>query len=100
MFKFNKKKEVIKDEFKNDVINGIHISRYIASWCNAGGDLTRRKDLAKFKGWLRHLGLSDDQVTAVTILATNGKLELETDAKIWIETNDKMEKEIKDRMKF
>ena len=71
--------------FKNNVVKGIHESRFIASWVNAGGKLSNRKDVNDFEDWLTSLGLSQDEVQRISYLATNGKLEMETSAKAFLE---------------
>ncbi len=75
------------DNFKNEIINGIHCSRYIASWCTAGGELhgSKRRD-GEFIDWLKNLFingrfLTDEEVTFIHQFASNGKLELEINAK-------------------
>lgn len=75
------------DDFKNVVINGVHSSRFIASWLRAGGKLNTGKDVSDFKKWLKSLGLSDEDVRQVWYLATNGKLELQENAKKFIGEN-------------
>lgn len=92
MFKIGVKK-VRKDEFENTIIHGIHISRYIASWYIAGGgQLKGRRNVTMFKNWLRHLGLDEDEVMAVFMFATNGKLELQDNAKEFIASEEALEK--------
>lgn len=53
--------------------NGIHYSRYIASWQKSGTGYY--SDL--FKDWLYSEGLTDDEVHDIYEMATNGKMELE-----------------------
>lgn len=74
-------------EFENKIINGIHCSRYIASWCTAGGKLygSRRNNL-DFINWLESLIINDRNLTSEEVkyihdFASNGKLELENSAK-------------------
>lgn len=73
------------ETFDNNVIKGIHKSRYVASWTNSGGKLDRNgKGL--FKNWLKGLSiegehLSDEEVQDIYNYSTNGKLELEVLAK-------------------
>jgi hypothetical protein len=75
--------------FENEIINGVHASRYIASWCKAGGHLGRReRGRFDFKDWLESLGLTEDEVRHIYNLATNGKLELENSAREFIEALD------------
>lgn len=73
MSMFNK----TRDEFENSISSqGIHYSRYIASWAIVGGNVKRLKD------FLRRLGLPEEEIQEIYNLATNGKLELETAAKL------------------
>jgi hypothetical protein len=62
--------------FENKLINGVHATRYIASWCNEGGKIRSRG----FREWLWSLGLTVDEVQYIFNIATNGKLELEFSA--------------------
>lgn len=73
--------------FNNNVINGVHETRYIASWVKAGGVLRYGKDYRYFRKWLISLGLTEDEANHIANLATNGKLELESSAKAFIENN-------------
>lgn len=62
----------------NEIINGIHITRYIASYL-------RRKEgfkILEFVEWLKTLEingrhLTDDEVYRIRIIAEDGKLELQ-----------------------
>lgn len=70
--------------FENRIINGIHKSRYLASWANSGGTLDR-KGRGLFKKWLKTLvindrHLTDDEILDIFVYAQNGKLELEFSA--------------------
>ena len=71
--------------FENKLINGIHASRYIASWRNAGGQLYYVEEVNHFYKWLLTLGLTEDEAKYVRHLATNGKLELENSAEKFID---------------
>ena len=71
--------------FKNKTFEGIHYSRFIASWTNVGGPMNWR-----FKEWLKTLTINgksipEEVVNDIYNLASNGKLELETQAKIFID---------------
>lgn len=78
-------------EFENRKLNGyIYETRFIASWINAGGNLVYRDDFRKFKKWLSTLGLSDEEVSHIVFLATNGKLELEKSAEEFLKSNKKI----------
>ena len=68
--------------FENKIINGVHATRYIASWTEAGGTLHHRsKDFNDFVKWMRTLDLSEDDVQYIKNLATNGKMEFQDSAK-------------------
>lgn len=63
--------------FENRIIEGIHISRFVASWVNKGGKLN-----FEFKEWLKTLTinerkLTDEEIQDIYNFGTNGKLELE-----------------------
>ena len=67
--------------FENRTIEGIHISRFVASWVNKGGRLN-----FTFKDWLRNLTingrrLTDEEIQDIYNFGTNGKLELEESAR-------------------
>ncbi len=66
--------------FENKLYKGIHATRYIASWRNAGG----RWFAYEFRDWLRSLGLTDDEIREIWNIAVNGKLELENSAERFI----------------
>ena len=64
--------------------NGIHYSRYIASWIKAGGDLHFSK-YSNFAKWLKELQwLTDDEIRDICNLADNGKMELEESVTLWL----------------
>ncbi len=72
------------DMFKNEIIHGIHISRYCSSWINAGG---QRFDY-HFRTWLKSLEidgkkLTEDEIRRIQNYAGNGKLELEDSARLY-----------------
>lgn len=73
--------------FNNNVINGVHETRYIASWVKAGGILSDGKDYRYFRKWLISLGLTEDEARHIANLAANGKLELENSAEAFIKNN-------------
>lgn len=64
--------------------HNVHYSRYIASWINAGGDLSTLDGWYSFAFWLDTLGLTADEIYHIRVMATNGKLELENSAKEFI----------------
>ena len=70
--------------FENKLINGIHASRYIASWIKAGGALYYGEDVNDFYKWLLSMGLTEEDAQHVKRLAENGKLELEINAEKFI----------------
>lgn len=61
--------------------NGIHYSRYIASWRKMGGKIYRG---GLFEKWLIEEGLTEDEISDILNLAENGKMELEMSAQIFI----------------
>lgn len=73
------------DEFENVAIREIYISRYIASWLKTGVPI-RRGGL--FSGWLKSLGLNDEEINRILYFAENGKLELEHSAKAFLRNRD------------
>lgn len=69
-------------ENKKDSVQGIHYSRFIASFAKAGGNVLNRDE---FGDWLDHLGfLNEDEVLDILDIATCGKIELELDANIFL----------------
>lgn len=67
--------------FENKVAKtGIHYSRYIASFAEAGGNI---RSFA-FAEWLEELGLDKEEILEIRNLAWNGKMELEDHAKKWL----------------
>lgn len=78
---------------ENKKHNGIHYSRYIASWRNMGGRFFDEE----FKEWLRSEGFSDEEIREVKELAECGKLELETTAKQFIDKEKEMIKKFEDK---
>ena len=66
--------------FENNLINGIHATRYIMSWIRKGGKLRLGEDIDNFYEWLLSLNLSEEDADYIKFIATNGKLELETSA--------------------
>ncbi len=76
--------------FENKTAEGIHYSRFIASWIRSGGDGRYMGHFgSKFDRWLRTLVingryLTEDEMRDIRNLAGNGKLELETSAERFI----------------
>lgn len=76
----------MSDRFENKEINGIHCSRYAASWRKTGC-----KSNYLFKLWLEQLiingrKLTEDEVWFIYNFTVCGKLELESNAKLFIKT--------------
>lgn len=76
--------------FENKLIENIYISRFIASWEQAGGNC--RKDFVLFRKWLSSLiingrHLTDGEICDILFIAGNGKMELEDSAKAFIKKN-------------
>ncbi len=69
---------------ENKKVNGVHASRYIASWGRVGGSLRYGTGLEDFSDWLRSLGISDDDVADIREMASMGRLELEQSARYFI----------------
>jgi hypothetical protein len=81
--------------YENEHIRGIPMSRYVASWANAGGTFKRfrnrenakhRRTETYFADWLRSLTingehLTEEEVRKIDNYATNGKFEFESLAK-------------------
>ena len=68
--------------------NGIHYSRYIASWTKT----LRRNHMRPwfgtlFQEWLKTQGLTVEEIDEITLLAGNGKLELEESVQRFIDEN-------------
>lgn len=71
--------------FENKVYEGIHYSRFIASWTNVVGPVTY-----EIKDWLRSLRINGKQMPESVIdeiyeMGETGKLELETSARAFKE---------------
>lgn len=80
-------------DYENKKINGIHATRYVASYLNAGGRITGipRHD-QKFFDWLKQLivngrALTMEEINDIYYVAQmmhSGKLELEQSAKLFL----------------
>lgn len=66
---------------ENTYFNGIHATRYIASWLQVGGMLRTGEDYDNFRNWLLSLNLTEGSASYILELAWMGKLELERDAR-------------------
>lgn len=69
--------------FENKIYEGIHYSRFVASFWKSGGRQSQ------FKYWLRTLIINgkpipDDVVRKIYNYGTNGKLELEMHSKMFV----------------
>lgn len=74
--------------FENTKVNGIHMSRYIASWANVGGEFIGTWEDSSFSRWLRTVGVDDEQdIRDMWELATCGKFELERSAERYLQAN-------------
>ena len=78
-------------KFENVVIRGIHASRFIMSWVRSGGELDWRAGYSEFNEWLKSLGLDENEISAITEIARNGKMELETSATAFLKNGKKTE---------
>ena len=70
------------DSYENRKIKGIHKSRYVASWTNAGGTM---EYVDEFREWLSTLEidgehLTPDEIDEIDWYGRNGKMELEHSA--------------------
>ena len=69
--------------------NGIHYSRYIASWRRQGGMIYPD---GLFEKWLREVEkLTDEEISDIMLLETNGKMELETSASLFMHLKENKE---------
>lgn len=65
---------------ENYLINGVHATRYIASWLNVGGTFHSYEDYDNFRDWLLSLKMKEDDAQNIVELAWMGKFELERNA--------------------
>ena len=73
------------DRFENKEFEGVHYSRFIASFAKEGGNVRSMS----FKRWLRQLvingkSMPEEVVNDIYFIAANGKLELEDDAAMFL----------------
>ena len=66
---------------ENKKYEGVHYSRFIASWHNVGG---RKAGIYAFEDWLEHLGLDANTIHDILEMEMGGKMELEKDARQFI----------------
>lgn len=69
---------------------GIHYSRYIASWAKEGGNFLgyyerlehdgKIRERSPFCQWLASLGLNEEEIYEIWKMAASGKMELESSA--------------------
>lgn len=69
---------------------GVHYSRYIASWVNYGGSYFGEQ----FAAWLRANDVEEDEIRDIREMATCGKLELEMTAGKYIRKMNKLNEQI------
>lgn len=77
--------------FENKEWEGIHYSRFIASWMNVGGVIKRNGD--EFRSWLMQMTINGKHMPEqvawdIYNLAANGKLELESNARIYLKAKN------------
>lgn len=68
---------------ENRKFNGIHYSRYIASYQNKGGVINYGTKNGFYK-WMKSLGATDSMIREMVDIARMGKLELEIDCEKFI----------------
>lgn len=62
---------------------GVHYTRYIASWLKVGGSIDDCST-ERFRDWLRHHHVTEDEINDIELIMDNGRLELQTTAKEWL----------------
>lgn len=78
--------------------NGIHYTRYIASWRRMGGKIFYG---GLFERWLKEVQkLTDEEINDILLIATNGKMELEASAKMFMKANKEQLDEEKEMEEF
>ena len=77
-------------ENKKTEVQGVHYSRYIASWKNCGGTYFGEQ----FAKWLRANSCTDKEINDIREMATCGKLELEMSARAYVKKMNEMMKKI------
>jgi len=68
--------------------NGIHYSRYIASYMKECFKRGKRFWAYQFKEWLRTEQLSEQEIDDICEMADCGKMELETKAYLFLKNRD------------
>ena len=79
--------------------NGVHYSRIIASWMKEASEFGMKRFIYEdqFQRWLETLGLTKEERYEIYYLATNGKMELESNAYKFLQENCKDEAKMKDQ---
>ena len=73
---------------ENTKVNGIHMSRYVSSWMNVGGEFIGTWEDSSFSRWLKTVDVDDEQdIHDMWELATCGKFELERSAEKYLQAN-------------
>lgn len=73
-------------ENKKTEVQGVHYSRYIASWQNSGGDYYGEQ----FEKWLKENECTDKEIDDIREMARCGKMELELTARFYVKKMKKM----------
>ena len=87
-------------DFENKIAsNGVHYSRIIASWMKEASSFGMKRYIYEdqFQRWLGSLGLTETEQYEIYYLATNGKMELESNAYKFLQENCKDEAKMKDQ---
>lgn len=79
--------------------NGVHYTRIIASWMKEASSFGMKRYIYEdqFRRWLETLGLTEEEQYDIYYLATNGKMELESNANKFLHENCKDEQKMKDQ---
>ena len=79
--------------------NKVHYSRIIASWTSEACSFGMKRFIYddQFRRWLKTLGLTEEEQHDIYYLATNGKMELESNARRFLRENCKDEQKMKDQ---
>lgn len=71
--------------FENKMFNGIHYSRFVASWNHYGDGYNP----IRFEQWLKSMELPEDVINEIRFMYENGKMELERHARMFCKTHEK-----------
>lgn len=79
-------------DFKNakTEVQGVHYSRYIASWLRKGGDYFGEQ----FEKWLRANDCTEQEISDIKFMATCGRMEQEMTAGYYVKKMNEMIKKI------